>query len=139
MAAGGLAGAGGIAAGAARSSAAFAGGVTTAYRAGGASDVATTGLTKGAEVVMSPLRRAAGSLKNGFEAGGQAAAGKGSLVGIDAAASSAASSVNSSAPAWARRTKRAQTINHGTSAAAHAVRSGDHGVGGASVDLSEGE
>jgi type IV secretion system protein TrbL len=139
MAAGGLAGAGGIAAGAARSSAAFAGGVTTAYRAGGASGVATTGLTKGAEVVMSPLRRAAGSLKNSFEAGGQAAAGKGSLVGTDAAASSAASSVNSSAPAWARRTKRAQTINHGTSAAAHAVRSGDHGVGGASVDLSEGE
>jgi type IV secretion system protein TrbL len=35
--------------------------------------------------------------------------------------------------------KRAQTINHGTSAAAHAVRSGDHGGGGASVDLSEGE
>ena len=139
MAAGGLAGAGGIAAGAARSSAAFAGGVTTAYRAGGASGVATTGLTKGAEVVMSPLRRAAGSLKNSFEAGGQAAAGKGSLVGIDAAASSAASSVNSSAPAWARRTKRAQTINHGTSAAAHAVRSGDHCVSGASVDLSEGE
>jgi type IV secretion system protein TrbL len=139
MAAGGLAGAGGIAAGAARSSAAFAGGVTTAYRAGGASGVATTGLTKGAEAVMSPLRRAAGSLKNSFEAGGQAAAGKGSLVGTDAAASSAASSVNSSAPAWARRMKRAQTINHGTSAAAHAVRSGDHGVGGASVDLSEGE
>jgi type IV secretion system protein TrbL len=35
--------------------------------------------------------------------------------------------------------KRSQTINHGTSAAAHAVRSGDHGGGGASVDLSEGE
>ena len=35
--------------------------------------------------------------------------------------------------------KRSQTMNHGTSAAAHAVRSGDHGGGGASVDLSEGE
>jgi type IV secretion system protein TrbL len=35
--------------------------------------------------------------------------------------------------------KRAQTVSHGVSAAAHAVRSGDHGGGGASIDLSEGK
>jgi type IV secretion system protein TrbL len=35
--------------------------------------------------------------------------------------------------------KRAQTMSHGSSAATHAVRSGDHAGGGASVDLSEGE
>jgi type IV secretion system protein TrbL len=35
--------------------------------------------------------------------------------------------------------KRSQTLNHGVSAAAHAVRSGDHGGGGASVDVSEGK
>ena len=144
MAAGGLAAAGGMAAGAARGGATLAGGATTAYRAGGASGVATSGLAKGADAVMSPLRRAAGSLKSSFEGGGsRAATGEGSSADTGAAASastsSAASSANSSPPAWARRMKRAQTINHGTSAAAHAVRSGDHGGGGASVDLSQGE
>ena len=133
-----------MAAGAARGSAALAGGVTTAYRAGGASGVATSGLAKGAETVMSPLRRAAGSPKSSFEGGGsRAATGEGSSAGTDAAASAstsaAASSANSSPPAWARRMKRAQTINHGTSAAAHAVRSGDHGGAGTSVDLTEGQ
>jgi type IV secretion system protein TrbL len=138
MAGGGLAAAGGIAAGAARGGAALAGGATTAFRAGGASGLAMAGLTKGAEAVTSPLRRAAGSLKSSFEAGGRAAMREGSLPGADASASSAASSAGSP-PAWARRMKRAQTVNHGTSAAAHAVRSGDHGGGGASVNLSEGE
>src|SRR5712692_7805071 len=144
MAGSGFAAAGGMAAGAARGGATLAGGATAAYRAGGASGVATSGLAKGADAVMSPLRRAAGSLKSSFEGGGsRAATGEGSSAGTDAAASAstsaAASSANSSPPAWARRMKRAQTINHGTSAAAHAVRSGDHGGGGASVDLSEGE
>jgi type IV secretion system protein TrbL len=35
--------------------------------------------------------------------------------------------------------KRSQTVSHGASAAVHAVRSGDHGGGGASVDVSEGK
>ena len=139
MAARGLAAAGGMAAGAARGGAALAGGATTAYRAGGTSGAATTGLAKGTEAVMSPLRRAADSLRSSFEAGGQTATGGGSPAGAAAATSSAGSSARSSPPAWARRMKRSQTINHGTSAAAHAVRSGDHGGGGASVDLSEGE
>jgi type IV secretion system protein TrbL len=138
MAAGGLAAAGGVAAMAARGSAALAGGATTAYRAGGATGAAVTGLARGAEAAMSPLRRAAGSLKSSFEAAGQATAGEGSPAGTEAAASSAASSAGNP-PAWARRMTRAQTINHGTSAAAHAVRSGDQGGGGASVDLSQGE
>jgi type IV secretion system protein TrbL len=42
-------------------------------------------------------------------------------------------------PAWAKRMKRSQIASHGASAAAHAVRSSDHGGGGASVDLSEGK
>jgi type IV secretion system protein TrbL len=138
MAAGGLAAAGGVAAGAVRGSAALAGGATTAYRAGGATGAAMTGLARGAEAAMSPLRRAAGSLKSSFEAAGRATAGEGSPASADAAPSSAASSAGNP-PAWARRMKRAQTINHGTSATAHAVRSGDHGGGGASVDLSQKE
>jgi type IV secretion system protein TrbL len=138
MAGSGLAAAGGMAAGAARGGATLAGGATAAYRTGGASGVATSGLAKGAYAVMSPLRRAAGSLKSSFEAGGHSATGEGSPAGADAASASASSS-NSSPPAWARRMKRTQTMNHGTSAAAHAVRSGDQGGGGASVDLSEGK
>src|SRR6266850_301099 len=144
MAGSGFAAAGGMAAGAARGGATLAGGATAAYRAGGASGVVTSGLAKGADAVMGPLRRAAGSLKSSVEGGGsRAATGEGSSAGTDAAASAstsaAASSANSSPPAWARRMKRAQTMNHGTSAAAHAIRSGDRGGGGASVDLSEGE
>lgn len=77
MAGSGLAAAGGIAAGAARGGAALAGGATTAFRAGGASGLATTGLSKGAEAVTSPLRRAAENLKSSFEAGGRAVAGEG--------------------------------------------------------------
>ena len=143
MAAGGLAAAGGMATGAARGSAALAGGATAAYRAGGATGVATTGLARGAEAVMSPLRRAASSLKSSFEAGGEFAMGGGRPADADAtasaSASSAASSANGSPPGWARRMKRVRTMNHGASVAAHAVRSGDHGGGGASVDLSEGK
>ena len=92
---------------------------------------------------MSPVRRAASSLKSSFEAGGDFAMGGNRPADADATASasvsSAASSANGSPPAWARRMKRAQTMNHGTSVVAHAVRSGDHGGGGASVDLSEGK
>ena len=42
------------------------------------------------------------------------------------------------APAWARRMKRAQSVNQGVAAATHAVRSGDGAGSGSSVDLSEG-
>jgi len=92
---------------------------------------------------MSPVRRAASSLKSSFEAGGDFAMGGGRPADADATASasapSAASSANGSPPGWARRMKRARTMSHGTSVVAHAIRSGDHGGGGASVDLSEGK
>jgi hypothetical protein len=85
MAGSGFAAASGMAAGAARGGATLAGSATAAYRAGGASGVATSGLAKGADAVMSPLRRAAGSLKSSFEgSGSRAATGEGSLAGTDA-------------------------------------------------------
>jgi type IV secretory pathway TrbL component len=71
---------------------------------------------------MSPLRRAAAALGGGADAGAQAA-----------------STSAEGQPDWARRMNRAQTVRHGASAAGHAVRSGDHGGSGSSVDLSEGE
>ena len=138
LAAGGLAAAGGAlatggasalagaAGAAARGSAALAGGAATAYRAGGLSGV--TGA--GASAAASPLRRAAESVSSSFAAGGRAAAG-GAETG--AAAPSA-----DTPPAWARRMRRSQAASHGASAATHAIRSGDHGGGGSSIDLSEG-
>lgn len=134
LAAGGLgvaggalaAGGAGAVAGAARGTAAVAGGATAAYRAGGLSGVTTSGISAAA----SPLRRAGSSLAGGFEAGGRAAAG-----GEDAAAPAS----SDAQPAWARRMRRSQTASHGASAVTHAVRSGDHGGGGSSIDLSEGD
>ena len=59
---GGLAAAGGAIAGTARAGAAVAGGATAAYRAGGATGVAQAA----GSAAMSPLRRAAASLKESF-------------------------------------------------------------------------
>jgi type IV secretion system protein TrbL len=109
LAAGGAGLAGGALAGGARGAAAIAGGTASAYRAGGLSGVATAG----GSAIVSPLRRMAAGLVGG-------------------------SSTTDVPPAWARRMKRAQTVNQGVSAANHAVRSGDSAGGGSSVDLSEG-
>jgi type IV secretion system protein TrbL len=68
----------------------------------------------GGSSIVSPLRRMAAGLTSG-------------------------SGATEGPPAWARRMKRAQTVSQGASAATNAVRSGDGGGGGASVDLSEGE
>ena len=122
MAAGGLVAAGaaltaggaGLAAGAvggsARGGSALAGGAASAIRSGGLSGEAS------ASSAASPLRAAAA--QSGKESGTPREAG------------------NADGPAWVRRMKRAQTISHGVSTATQAVRSGDHGGGGASVDLS---
>ena len=42
-------------------------------------------------------------------------------------------------PDWARRMRRSQTMSHGVSAAAHAVRSGDSHGSGSSINLSESD
>jgi type IV secretion system protein TrbL len=138
LAAGGLAAAGGAlatggasalagaAGAAARGSAALGGGAAAAYRAGGLSGV--TGA--GASAAASPLRRAAESVSSSFAAGGRAAAG--------GAEAGAAAAPPDAPPAWARRMRRSQAASNGASAATHAIRSGDHGGGGSSIDLSEG-
>ena len=41
----------------------------------------------------------------------------------------------SAPPAWAQRMRRHQTMSHGATAAAHAVKSGDSHGGGASISL----
>jgi type IV secretion system protein TrbL len=111
--------AGGALASAARSSASVAAGASAAYRGGGIAGVAQSG----ASSIAGSLRRSAGAAAS--EAGQSAGAAGSSSAG--------------GSPAWATRMKRSQTVSHGASAATHAVRSADHGGGGASVDLSEGE
>jgi type IV secretion system protein TrbL len=108
LAAGGAGLAGGALVAGARGAATVATGTASAYRAGGLSGVASAG----GSAIGSPLRRLAGL------GGG--------------------SSTTDAPPAWARRMKRAQTVNQGVSAATHAVRSGDSSGGGSSVDLSGG-
>jgi type IV secretion system protein TrbL len=117
LAAGGAGVAGGAMAGAARGGGAVLSGASAAYRSGGLAGVAEAGTS----AAISPLRRAAAAF-GGRQAGEQAA-----------------STSAEGQPDWARRMKRAETIRHGASAVGHAVRSGDHGGGGSSVDLSEGE
>ncbi|SHJ95325.1 type IV secretion system protein TrbL [Bradyrhizobium lablabi] len=111
--------AGGALASAARGSASVVAGASATYRAGGLTGVAQSSVSS----IAGSLRRSAGAAAS--EAG-------------QSAGSTASSSAGTS-PAWATRMKRSQTVNHGASAATHAVRSADHGGGGASVDLTEGE
>jgi type IV secretion system protein TrbL len=109
LAAGGAGLAGGALLGGTRGVATVASGTASAYRAGGLTGV----VGAGGSAMVSPLRRMAASFASG-------------------------SSTSDGVPAWARRIRRAQTINQGVSAATHAVRSGDSAGGGSSVDLSEG-
>jgi type IV secretion system protein TrbL len=135
--AGGLAAAGGAIAGTARAGASVAGGATAAYRAGGAAGAAQTA----GSVAMSPLRRAAASLKENFAAGERAVMRGGAAQGAASATATSGGSGGSSdgPPAWAQRMKRSQTINRGVTAADHVIRSGDRPSGSSQVDLSEGE
>ncbi|WP_024511612.1 P-type conjugative transfer protein TrbL [Bradyrhizobium sp. ARR65] len=106
-------------AGAASGASAIAGGAARAFRTAGVPGAAETG----ASAATSPLRSAATHLRGGGDGSGH----------VDGSSSSSSETT----PAWARRMKRTQSINQGTSAAAQAVRSGDHGGSGGSVDLSQ--
>jgi type IV secretion system protein TrbL len=131
----GLGAAGGVAAAGVRGGASVAGGAVGAYRAGAAGQGAALGVAAGAGNVakegalaaLSPLRRAAASVKERFDAGVRGGAGS----------ATSASSAPASEPTWATRMRRRQTASHGASAASHALRSGDQPSGGTSVDLSE--
>jgi type IV secretion system protein TrbL len=115
-------------AGAARGTAALAGSASGAFRASGLSG------DGGTSVGTSPLRRAAATPgSSSASTGGVAAGGAGEAQGPTR------SSPRDHQPAWTAGMKRMRTMSEGASAAANAVRSADHGGGGASVDLSEGK
>ena len=152
LAAGGLAVGGAMASGmvagavgaGARGAASMAGGASTAYRlgssaaGGGAPGVAAgiAGVGKaGMSAAASPLRKAAGSLKQSHAEGSRAAFT--ATGGKFANSPDMPASAHDVPPAWARRLKQQQTMHHGVATAAHVVRSGDHGGAGTSVSLSE--
>ena len=152
LAAGGLAVggamAGGMAAGAvgagARGAASMAGGASTAYRlgssaAGGGASAVAAGLANvgkaGMSAAASPLRKAAGAMKESYESGSRAAFT--ATGGKFSNTPDMLASANDGPPAWARRLRQQQTMHHGVATAAHVVRSGDHGGGGTSISLSE--
>jgi type IV secretion system protein TrbL len=118
-----------LGAGAAVGTGLAAGGVVAAGVAGaGAAGGALAGAARGSASVAAASSNIGSPLRP--LAGGAVAANAGSAAGSSPAADP---------PAWAKRMKRSQTMSHGASAATHAVRSSDHGGGGASVDLSEGK
>ena len=99
---------------------------------------------------MSPLKRAAskavGSVKTSFSDGARAGLGvtggsssQGTIGGASVAGAAPASAPTGSPPAWAQQMHRRQALNHGTTMAAHAVRSGDSHGGGSSVNISESD
>ena len=109
------------------------GGGARAFGAGIANVVRT-----GAQAAGQRVADGARAVRNRVAA---AASGSSSASGADAAggAGSAGTSDEASAgaPDWARRLQRRQNLSQGASAAAHAVRSADHGGGGASPSLDD--
>jgi type IV secretion system protein TrbL len=120
-----------------RGATALGAGGATAYQLGAAGRATSAGKVAGGAAAMgragvvttiNPLRRAlAESAQSGRSAAHAALTGGGS----------AAAPAGNGPPAWAKRMKRQQSLHHGLATAAHALRSGDHGGGGASVSLSE--
>ena len=105
--------------------------VGTALAAGGLGVAGAMGLRAGAGAVGGAARGAAS-----LGTGGAAARGAG-LASTSAGAAASSSIAPGSPPEWAQRMRRHQAMSHWISAAAHAVRSGDHGGGSTSVSLSE--
>jgi type IV secretion system protein TrbL len=139
--------------GAARGGAAIAGGASASYGMASAGKSGAAGVAAGiggvaqagAGAAMNPLRRAASkaadSMKESYRGGARGAveATGGTITGGATTEGGTAASSSSAPPAWAKAMKRSQAINHGASAAAHAVRSGDSHGGGTSINLSEGD
>ncbi|WP_027168828.1 P-type conjugative transfer protein TrbL [Mesorhizobium sp. WSM3224] len=157
-------GAGGrMSAAAARGGAHLAGSTSTAYGlasaasgqsgagavAAGLAGVARAGVGAAAQPARQAMSRAASALstsnQSGRSAGWSATGGQSPVgssgeaaIGSSFAGPSSASPSNSttgSPPKWAARMKRGQAMTHGTSTAAHSIRSGDHGGGSMNVSL----
>ena len=149
-----------MSAAAARGGAHLAGSASTAYGlaastsgqsrmgavAAGLGGVAKASAGAASQPIRNAMLRAAESLRSSRTSGRAAAwtatGGQSPVAGMpeaanDAASAPAGASTPSSPPAWADRMKRGQAVSHGVTAAAHAIRSGDHGGGSMSVSLDQ--
>jgi len=141
-----------------RGGAAAAGAASAAYSVGSLGQSGAAGVASGLRGVAraagsaaaSPLKRAASKasegVKSSFSDGARTGFGvtggsssQGTLGGTSAAASAAPVAPSGGPPAWAQQMHRRQALNHGTTMAAHAVRSGDSHGGGSSVNMSESD
>jgi len=142
-----------------RGGAATAGAASAAYSLGSLGQPGAAGVASGlggvaraaGSAAVSPLKRAAShasesvksSFSEGAKAGLSASGGTSTMGTVGGAAEASAPAVSTSAtgapPAWAQRMRRSQAMNHGTTMAAHAVRSGDSHGSGSSVNLSESD
>lgn len=118
------------------------GAASLAVRGGGAALSATAAAARGGATAYS-LASAGHSGMVGVASGlgGVArAAGSASVSPLgNAVIGTASASSAGEVPDWAKRMKRGQSLRHGVSAAARAVRSGDSHAGGSSVSLSESD
>lgn len=141
-----------------RGGAAAAGAASAAYSVGSLGQSGAAGVASGlggvaratGAVAASPLKRAASkaaeSVKSSFSDGARTGLGvtggastQGTIGGASAAASAAPAAPAGGPPAWAQQMHRRQALHHGTTMAAHAVRSGDSPGGGSSVNISESD
>ena len=106
--------------------------VGTALAAGGLGVAGAMGMRAGTSAVAGAVRATGSSLDG--SAFGTSSVG---TAGLSAGANGPSSTAAGGAPEGAQRMRRHQAMSHGISAAAHAVRSGDHGGGSTSVSLSE--
>ena len=106
--------------------------VGTALAAGGLGVAGAMGMRAGTSAVAGAVRATGSSL--GGRAFGTSSVG---TAGLSAGANGPSSTAAGGAPEWAQRMRRHQAMSHGISAAAHVVRSGDHGGSSTSVSLSE--
>ena len=140
-----------------RGGAAAAGAASAAYSVGSLGQSGAAGVASGlggvaraaGSAAASPLKRtaskAAESVKSSFSDGARAGLGvtggsssQGTIGGASVADAAGLASAGGP-PAWAQQMHRRQALNHGTTMAAHAVRSGDSHGGGSSVNISESD
>ncbi|MCZ7487878.1 P-type conjugative transfer protein TrbL [Rhizobium rhizogenes] len=141
-----------------RGGAAAAGAASVAYSVGSLGQSGAAGVASGlggvaraaGSAAASPLKRAASkaaeSVKSSFSDGARGGLGvtggsssQGTIGGASVAGAAPASAPAGGPPAWAQQMHRRQALNHGTTMAAHAVRSGDSHGGGSSVNISESD
>jgi len=126
----------GGAASAGRASSAMASGAKTAYQAGtaasgaGLANVAKSGAGAVGQRVAASAKAVKDRVAN-FVAEAAAPAAGSATESADAAAARP----TAAEPAWARQMRRKQQVSHAATTAAHTLRSGDHGGGGASPSL----